>query len=125
MGRAQRIKGKVVEREAVKYLTALGFDVRRARQHDGKVEPDLVFVDCTDLWPEIKGVKSFRPWHKQSEGWIDRAISDSANGTRAFVLAKVHGTRQWALGWRDPFGRYVWLFSSRDIALTLEGWMSC
>lgn len=122
MGGTQRLKGKAIERQACHFLDSIGIKARRERQNDGKLDPDIVFEDHPDWWCEVKGVKTFRPWHEQARAWIEKNETDSPPWKTCFVLAKVHGTSTWALGWKSVDNRYMWVFGADDIRTTLEGW---
>ena len=113
-----------MEREAAAYLATLGYTARRNRQHDGKLEPDIAIEEAPPFWCEVKGVKAFRPWLKQASDWIDQCTDECLSGRRPFVLAKVHGTKSWGMGWRDPFGRRFWVFGDDDIKAKLDEWNS-
>lgn len=124
MPKSQRTKGKVVERQACHMLSDLGFTARRERQNDGKLDPDIIFVDHKNWWCEVKGVKTFRPWHQQAHDWIEKNETDAPPWAWCFVLAKVHGAGTWGLGWKAADGRHMWTFGTANIKMTLEDWVA-
>ncbi len=97
-------KGKAVEREAVKFLTSMGFPCHRTAQNRGKTGDcaDIEFEDkkCP-LHVEVKGSKQIGVGTAALKAAIEQAIRDAdAEGLRKIpvVLWKEH-RKDWRLSW--------------------------
>ena len=125
MSKMQRDKGKRIEREACDMAGRCGFEARRARQSDGKLDADLVFPGHPNWYAEVKGVRGVLAHHQTADDWIAKANEDArqAGMDRPFVWLKIHGTRNWGMGWADlGLGVHCWVFGEARIAHVLRGW---
>jgi len=81
MGKMQRRKGAVNERDAANWIKPIYPDARRsANQAAGAMQPD---VDGTPFWVEVKSGKSIGLWAALQQAIYDRKV---ANDGRPILL---------------------------------------
>lgn len=113
MSNANR-KGKRGEREAVKLLRSFGIEARRSQQYQGVVEVEGsadVQSSLANVRIEVKrGYNDVKPSSKQVRGWIEKARSETREGSR------------WLILWRKDYGQWLVILETTTHELLSYGW---
>ncbi len=99
MGLKSRMKGKLGEREAAKFLRELGFTTaRRSQQYcGGESSSDVMCDECPNVHIEVKygyPIAKFNVGNSLHDAACDQALNDS-QGRPWIVLWKPKGNRLW------------------------------